>query len=73
MSTNTKDELRNEYVLVEMFNNHYMNILEKSSGSAQNSIGNPLNPGQDSNTVVDTIEHYKNHPSIMQIKESFKH
>ena len=73
MSTNTKDELRNEYVLVEMFHNHYMNIVEKSSGSAPKPIGNPSNPDLDSNAVADIIEYYKSHPSIMQIKKTFKH
>ena len=71
MSKNTKDELRNEYVLVEMFNNHYMKIVEKSSGSTQKPIGSPSNPDQDSNTVTDIIEYYKNHPGIMQVKETF--
>ena len=71
MSKNTKDELRNEYVLVEMFNNHYMKIVEKSSRSAQKPIGSPSNPDQDSNTVTDIIEYYKNHPGIMQVKETF--
>ena len=35
-----KDEIRDEKVLVEMFNNHYINIVEKSSGTAPKSIGN---------------------------------
>ena len=30
-----------------MFNNHHVNIEEKSSGSAPKPIGNPLNPDQD--------------------------
>ena len=59
-------------MLVEIFNNHYINIVEKSLGSVQKPIGSPSNPGQDSNTVADIIEYYKNHPSIMQIKETFK-
>ena len=41
VSIKAKDEIRDEKILVEMFNNHYINIVEKSSGSAPKSIGNP--------------------------------
>ena len=54
-----------------MFNNHYINIAEKSSGIAPNSIGNPMDPKQDKNTVEKIIQHYKNHPSIKKIKNNF--
>ena len=30
VSIKAKDEIRNENVLVEMFNNHYINIVEKT-------------------------------------------
>ena len=47
ISMKAKDEIREEKILVEMFNNHYINIVEKSSGSALKSIGNPSNPDHD--------------------------
>ena len=66
-----KDEIRNEKILVEMFNNHYIN-REKSAGSAPKSIGNQSNPDHDKWTVENIIQCYKNHPSIIKIKENFK-
>ena len=60
VSIKAKHEIREEHILVEMFNNHYINIAEKSSGIAPNSIGNPMDPEQDKNTVEKIIQHYKN-------------
>ena len=71
VSIKAKDEIRDEHILVEMFNNHYINIAEKSSGIAPNSIGNPMDPKQDKNTVEKIIQHDKNHPSIKKIKNNF--
>ena len=71
ISIKAKDEIRDEQVLVEMFNNHYINIVEKSSGVAPKSIGNPLDPEQDSSTVEKIIQHYQNHPSIKTIKNNY--
>ena len=36
VSIKAKDEIRDEKILVEIFNNYYINIVEKLSGSAQN-------------------------------------
>ena len=44
VSIKAKDEIRDEHILGEMFNNHYINIAEKSSGIAPNSIGTPMDP-----------------------------
>ena len=44
ISIKAKDDIRNEKFLVEMFNNHYTNIVEKSSVPDPKSIGNPLIP-----------------------------
>ena len=71
VSIKAKNELRDEKILVEMFNNHYINIVEKASGSAPKSIGNPADPDHDECTVQN-IQCYKNHPGIIKIKENFK-
>ena len=71
VSIKAKDEIRDEKILVEIFNNHYINIVEKSSGSAPKSIGNPSVPDHDKCTVQN-IQCYKNYPSIIKIKEIFK-
>ena len=44
VSIKAKDEIRAEKILVKMFNNHYINIIEESSGYAPKSIGNPSDP-----------------------------
>ena len=71
VSIKAKDEIRDEKILVEIFNNHYINIVEKSSGFAPKSIGNPSVPDHDKCTVQN-IQCYKNYPSIIKIKEIFK-
>ena len=35
--------IKDDKILVESFNNHYINIVEKTSGLAQNCIGNTEN------------------------------
>ena len=55
-----------------MFNNHYINIIEKTSGLTPKSIGNSSNPDHDKSTVKEIIESSKNHPSIIKIKECSK-
>ena len=65
VSIKAKDEIRDEKILVEIFNNHCINIVEKSSGSAPKSIGNP---DHDKCTVQNISQHYKNHPSIVKIE-----
>ena len=56
-----------------MFNNHYLNIVEKLSGSAPKSIENPSDPDYDKCTVENIIQCYKYHPSKIKIKENFEH
>ena len=68
----TNDIISDEKILVELFNDHYINIVEISSGLAPTFLGNPSNPDLDSETVSDIIETYKYHPSITQIKENFR-
>ena len=58
ISTKRKDESRDEKVLVEMFNNLYINIAEKT-GLTPKSIGNSSNPDHDKSTVKEIIESYK--------------
>ena len=70
ISVQAKDEIRDEKILVEMFNNHYINIVEKSAGFIPKSIGDSSNPDNDKSTVKEIIYAYKNHPSIIKIKES---
>ena len=60
----------NEEELVEIFNDFYINIIEHSSGIPATDITDRLIT-QNKNEVIDSIIHeYKNHPSIIKIKES---
>ena len=67
-----KDLMKDEKILVEMFNTHYINIAEKTSGIAPKDLGNPLDPKLDEETIREIIENYQNHPSIIKIKEIVK-
>ena len=50
---------------MELFNEHYINIVEKSSGKKLLSLGNSSDASQDEMTVISV---YSNHPSIRKIK-----
>ena len=55
--------------LVELFNNHYINIVEKTSGKPpENCFGNYENNADIVNAI---IKKYENHPSILKINENF--
>ena len=61
--------INNESKLVEMFNSHYINIVEKTTGVP------PKNYVIDTNNTRETIEgiikKYEKHPSILEIKNNF--
>ena len=52
-----------------MFNKHYINIVEKTSGIAPKNLGNAVDPKLDEKTIREIIESYRNHPSIIKIKK----
>ena len=58
----------NEQELVELFNEHYINTVEKSSSKKLLSLGNSSDASQDIITVKEIISVYSNHPSIRKIK-----
>ena len=53
---------------MEMFNKHYINNFEKTSGISPKNLGNPLDPKLDEKSVCEIIEKYQNHPSFIKIK-----
>ena len=55
-------------ILVEMFNNHYIIAVEKTSGIAPESLGDSSLPENDEETVNKILKHYENHPSVSKIK-----
>ena len=48
---NDNNPICNEYELVELFNEHYINIVEKSSAKKPLSLGNSSDASQDEMTV----------------------
>ena len=53
--------------LAHLSNNHYINIVENTSGIPAKNIGKPECKSDDHLTVAKTIKHYKNHPNIETI------
>ena len=54
--------------LVNLFNSHYINIVEKTSGFPPEIEGNPENKTNDIATVQSIIQKYQKHPSILNIR-----
>ena len=65
--------ITDEKTLADTFNEHYINIVENSSGQKPSSLGDSSNPLHDKETVEKIIETYKSHPSVIAIKSSIKH
>ena len=64
------DIITNEKEIAEAFNEHYINIVEKSSGIKPSKIGSSFSV-EDDNIIIDKIiKHYQNHHSIKEIKQS---
>ena len=51
-----------------MFNNHYINIVEKISGNAPENLADSSLPENDEETVNKILKHYEKHPSVSKIK-----
>ena len=68
ISIKTNDFIKDETVLVEMLNNHYINVVEKTSGIPPESLGDSSLPENDVETLNKILKHYENHPSVSKIK-----
>ena len=68
ISIKTNDCIKDERVLVEMFNNRYINTVEKTPGIRTESLGNSSLLENDEETVNKILKHYENCPSISKIK-----
>ena len=56
-----------------MFNKHYLNIVEETSGIAQINLVKPLDPKLDEKAICEIIKNYRNHPSSIKMKEGKTH
>ena len=63
--------VRGEKVLVKVFNENYINIVEISSGNKPSSLGNCQDSAQDDATVDKILSKYSSHPSVQKIKREF--
>ena len=59
-----------ESKLVEIFNNHYINIVESTTGIPPTSLGDPSDPDKDRATVKEIVEKFIDHPIIAKIREN---
>ena len=66
-----KNVITGEYKLSQIFNKHYINIVEKSCGNKPNKIGTTLESLNDSDVIDRIIKSYQNHPSVLKIKNKF--
>ena len=74
ISINDKGKIvNNEVKLVELFNSYFINAVEKITGKTPTSLRDSSNQQNDTNNVKKIISEYKNHPSVVTIKETYKH
>ena len=57
--------------LVEIFNDHYITIVEKSSGQKPCNYVSDRNSLEDDVVINEIVQLYSNHPSILKIRENF--
>ena len=57
--------------LAETFNDHYINIVEKSSGQKPCNFVSDTHSLEDDVVINEIVQHYSNHPSILKIRENF--
>ena len=66
-----KNVITDEYEISQIFNKHYINIVEKSCENKPNKIGTKLESFNDSDVIDRIIKSYQNHPSVLKIKNKF--
>ena len=64
--------LRDQKVLVELFNENYINIVEIPSENKPSSLGNCKDSAQDDAIVDKIIPKYSSHPSVKKLKRNFQ-
>ena len=63
-----------ESEIVNIFNEYYINIVKSSSGKTPTNIADDLPPGTSFINIIEKIvEAYKDHPSILEIKQNKIH
>ena len=57
---------------VQVLNDHYINIVEKSCGEKPTSLAKQSYLTNDIKIVVHIVRHYEDHPSVRHIKKNVK-
>ena len=63
------DFISDEAELVEIFNTHYINIVENTTGKPPETMECNMDQSLDSSAVAKIVDYYSTHPSILKIKE----
>ena len=66
-----KNVITDEYEISNIFNKHYINIVEKSCGNKPNKTGTTLGYLNGSDVIDRIVKSYQNHPSVLKIKNKF--
>ena len=62
--------IKEEKKLVEIFNDHYINIVQTTTGITPTNLGNPVDPIEGSRVVELIIESFKDNPITVKIKQN---
>ena len=54
-------------------NSYFINAVESTTGKTPTSLGDSSNQQNDTDNLKKIISEYKNHPSVVKIKGSYKH
>ena len=65
------DIIRDEKLLVELFNENFINIVKISSGNKLSFLRHCEDSAKDDATVDEIISKYSPHPSVQKIKRGF--
>ena len=64
------EQISDESKLVDIFNNHYINIVQSTTGNPPSALGDPSDPTKDRDTVKVIIDKFADHPIILKIREN---
>ena len=68
MLTDNGKVIVEESDLVETLNDHYINIVEKSSGQKPCNFALDRNSLENDVVINEIVQHYSNHPTILEIR-----
>ena len=64
--------IEDESELAKAFNSHYINMVKSTTGKHPTKLGTLASRIREKEIVVTTIDKFKNHPSIISIKNEFR-